>query len=276
VVLEHLTRLQALPTPEAAAAHPVEQVAAEFHLNRMALLGRRVGEMHRALCHASGDANFDPEPVGPADVAAWKDSVERDLDSTFARMEEALPSLAEPLRAQVAPLLAQRERLRERVRAFACESAGLVKTRFHGDLHLGQVLVAQDDFVIVDFEGEPERSLEERRAKSSVLRDVAGMVRSFSYAAHAALLKREPGSPANEAGAKALADWEAQARHYFLAGYAKATQGVASVPADPACFEGSLALFLLEKALYELRYELANRPDWVEIPLRGLIELAKT
>jgi maltose alpha-D-glucosyltransferase/alpha-amylase len=276
VVLEHLTRMQALPSPEAAAARPVEQVAAEFHLNRMALLGRRVGEMHRALCHASGDPSFDPEPVGRADVAAWKDSVERDLDATFALVDEAPPGLAEPVRAQVAALLAQRERLRERVRAFACESAGLAKTRFHGDLHLGQVLVARDDFVIVDFEGEPERSIEERRAKSSVLRDVAGMLRSFSYAAHAALLKREPGGAASEAGAQALADWEAQAKHYFLEGYSRATRDVASVPADPACFEGSLALFLLEKALYELRYELANRPDWVEIPLRGLIELAKT
>jgi maltose alpha-D-glucosyltransferase / alpha-amylase len=276
VILEHLARLQALPATDEAVQRPVEQVAAEFHLNRMALLGRRVGEMHRALCHASGDPAFDPEPVARADVEAWKAGVERDLDATFAMVDEALPRLAEPVRAQVAPLLARRERLRERTRAFTCESAGLAKTRFHGDLHLGQVLVAQDDFVIVDFEGEPERSLEERRAKSSVLRDVAGMLRSFSYAAHAALLRREPGAPANEAGVRAVADWEAQAKHYFLQGYAKATQGVASVPSDPECFAGSLELFLLEKALYELRYELANRPDWVEIPLRGLIELAKT
>jgi maltose alpha-D-glucosyltransferase/alpha-amylase len=150
-----------------------------------------------------------------------------------------------------------------------------MKTRYHGDLHLGQVLVAQDDFIIVDFEGEPERSLEERRAKASVLRDVAGMLRSFSYAAHAALLRREPTASLAEADLKALADWEASARRFFLEGYRRPTQGVASVPADAADFDAMLDLFLIEKPLYELRYEIANRPDWLEIPLRGLMELTQ-
>jgi maltose alpha-D-glucosyltransferase / alpha-amylase len=147
-----------------------------------------------------------------------------------------------------------------------------VKTRYHGDLHLGQVLAAQDDFIIVDFEGEPGRSLEERRAKTSVLRDVAGMLRSFSYAAHAAALRAKPGT-ITQAGTEALANWEREAIHYFLEGYAKAASGVPSVQADEASFRATLDLFLIEKALYELRYELANRPDWVEIPLRGILEL---
>jgi maltose alpha-D-glucosyltransferase / alpha-amylase len=145
-----------------------------------------------------------------------------------------------------------------------------VKTRFHGDLHLGQVLVAQDDFVIVDFEGEPGRPMEARRAKSSVMRDVAGMLRSFSYAGRAALLKREATRPD---GAEAVLAWEREATHYFLEGYAKASEGLASVPADPESFRSTLDLFLLEKALYELRYEIANRPDWIDIPLTGLTEL---
>jgi maltose alpha-D-glucosyltransferase/alpha-amylase len=151
-----------------------------------------------------------------------------------------------------------------------------VKTRFHGDLHLGQVLVAQDDFIVVDFEGEPARALDERRAKTSVLRDVAGMIRSFSYAAHAAALRREPGLAAEAAGLEALASWERDASHHFLEGYTKAMAGVASVPPDPESFRALLDLFLVEKALYELRYEIANRPDWIEIPLRGLLELART
>jgi maltose alpha-D-glucosyltransferase / alpha-amylase len=277
VILEHLSRVMAMPaTAPSSGAAPVETVAAEFHLNRMALLGRRVAEMHQALCRESGDPYFDPEPVEPADIAAWKAAVERELDATFDPMDAVLARLKEPVRVQLALLAAQRERLRGRIRAFECDPLGLVKTRYHGDLHLGQVLVAQDDFVIVDFEGEPERALEERRAKHSVLRDVAGMLRSFSYAAHAAALRREAGAAPSEAGTAALAAWEAQAKHYFLEGYAKASLGLASVPADPGCFSRAVELFLIEKALYELRYEIANRPDWVEIPLRGLLELART
>jgi len=279
VVCEHLGRLAAMPAPDPALAlaqAPVETVAAQFHLNRMALLGRRVAEMHQALCRTTGDPAFDPEPVTPADLAAWKSAVERDIEATFAAIDEAAPRMSETARAQVAPLTARRGRLLDRVRAVAATLEGVVKTRFHGDLHLGQVLVAEDDFFIVDFEGEPERSLEERRAKSCVLRDVAGMLRSFSYAAHAALLKREPGAAATEAGARALIDWEREARHYFLEGYCRSARGLASVPGDAASFKASLDLFLIERALYELRYEIANRPDWVEIPLRGLLEQTTT
>ncbi len=152
---------------------------------------------------------------------------------------------------------------------------GLVKTRFHGDLHHGQVLVAQDDFVIVDFEGEPARPVAERRAKSSVLRDVAGMLRSFGYAAHAAAQRRAAGEPATESGNKALVEWEQAAAQHFLLGYAKASGGLASVPADAGSLRTLLDLFLVEKALYELRYEAANRPDWIEIPLAGLLEIAQ-
>ena len=150
------------------------------------------------------------------------------------------------------------------------------QSRFHGDLHLGQVMAAKDDFVIVDFEGEPGRGLERRKQKGCVLRDVAGMVRSFSYAAHAALLKREPGAAGAEAAARALGDWERDAARHFIEGYLKAAQGLATVPSDPQVFHDLLELFLVEKAAYELRYEIAHRPDWIEIPLRGLLEMVKT
>ena len=143
----------------------------------------------------------------------------------------------------------------------------LAKSRYHGDLHLGQIIVAQDDFVIVDFEGEPARTLERRRQKSCVLRDVAGMLRSFSYAANAALGKRAPGGPALEAAARALG--------HFVEGYARSGSGVATIPAGESLFNELLELFLIEKAAYELRYEIAHRPDWVEIPLRGLLQMVK-
>jgi maltose alpha-D-glucosyltransferase/alpha-amylase len=161
------------------------------------------------------------------------------------------------------------------VRGIQANLEGLVKTRFHGDLHLGQVLAAQDDFIIVDFEGEPGRPLAERREKSSVLRDVAGMLRSFSYASHAALLRRNAPTELPEEGESVVATWEKDARHHFLEGYTKTAAGLASVPADGHSLGALLDLFLIEKALYELRYEIANRPDWIAIPLRGLLELSK-
>jgi maltose alpha-D-glucosyltransferase/alpha-amylase len=274
---QHLGRMIAAPAAAAAPApESADTVAREFHLGRMALLGRRVAELHRALAKPGGDPAFDPEPVTGADLAAWKATVLAELDRTFDVIEPTLASLPERTRLQVGPLLARRERLKDRVKAASPSVAGLVKTRFHGDLHLGQVLVAQDDFIIVDFEGEPGRSLEERRAKASVLRDAAGMVRSFSYAAHAAALRRSPGAGADEPVLQALAAWERDATHHFIEGYRKAAAGLACVPADTGSFRALLDLFLVEKALYELRYEIANRPDWVEIPLRGLLELATT
>jgi maltose alpha-D-glucosyltransferase/alpha-amylase len=275
LIHEHLTRKLDTPPPPGKAAPPgADTIAADFHLARMGLLGRRVAELHRALCVTTGDPAFDPEPFMLRDFEGWKDNVEAEIDATFMLVRNSQSSLSPEARAQVETLLETKDRLHERVRGLACQFEGLVKTRYHGDLHLGQVLVAQDDFVIVDFEGEPGRALAERRAKSSVLRDVAGMLRSFSYAAHSAILRRGAGVPA--AGAGALIEWERDASRHFLEGYSRAAAGLASVPADAASFKATLELFLLEKALYEMRYEIANRPDWMEIPLRGLMEIAKT
>jgi len=278
LTLQHLGRMLVLPQPKAAqgagAAEAAEAAATDFHLGRMALLGRRVGELHRALAARTGDPAFDPEPITARDVAAWKAAIEGELDASFKALEAALPTLKDAARADAARLAGRRERLRARIRAAALPE-GVAKTRFHGDLHLAQILVAQDDFVIVDFEGEPGRPVAERRAKSSVLRDVAGMLRSFGYAAHAARLKREPGAPPTDAALATVAEWQRGATHHFREGYLKATAGLGSVPADPAAFQATLDLFLIEKALYELRYELAQRPDWVAIPLHGLLELSE-
>ena len=274
LICQHLGRMLLAPETQGAdsGAH-AESAVAGFHLGRMGLLGSRVGELHRALAVASGDAAFDPEPVSRADLQGWKAAVAREIDETFHVIEATLPRMEAAKRARIEEFLARRDALHARVEALDARVEGLVRTRFHGDLHLGQVLVVQDDFIIVDFEGEPGRTLEERRAKSCVMRDVAGMLRSFSYAAHAAVLRREPGVPNPEAGVRALAEWEEESRHFFLEGYARATAGLASVPGDAASFAALLDLFLIEKALYELRYEIANRPDWVEIPLRGLLGL---
>ena len=149
-----------------------------------------------------------------------------------------------------------------------------LKTRFHGDYHLGQVLVAEDDFVIIDFEGEPARSLDERRARHSALKDVAGMLRSFDYAARtalAAVVDRRPDELA--VMAPPAEAWRRQAESAFLGGYLSAIDGCDACPRDAAERDALLRLFTLEKALYELRYELGNRPTWVGVPLGGLLNL---
>jgi maltose alpha-D-glucosyltransferase / alpha-amylase len=275
ITLQHLGNMVALPQPQAGVPEsPGEAAATDFHLGRMALLGRRLAELHRALCVKTGDPAFDPEPITQKDVSAWTKAIEREMEASFEALAAARESLDATARGEARALEARRERLRARVRATRAPRAAVMKTRFHGDLHLGQVLVAQDDFIIVDFEGEPGRPMSERRAKSSVLRDVAGMLRSFGYAAHAAQLRREPGAGPSQAALEAVAGWERDAAKHFREGYMRAGAGVASIPADPAEFQSLLDLFLVEKALYELRYELAQRPDWVLIPLRGLLELA--
>jgi maltose alpha-D-glucosyltransferase/alpha-amylase len=145
-----------------------------------------------------------------------------------------------------------------------------LKIRHHGDYHLGQVLVKRNDFIIVDFEGEPSRPLEERRAKHSPLRDVAGMLRSFSYAAAVALQQSRRQGPDPRVSA-ALARWQTETSSAFLDAYREQIRGTVSWPSDPRVAAQLIELFSLEKALYELRYELANRPDWVGIPLAAVL-----
>jgi maltose alpha-D-glucosyltransferase/alpha-amylase len=145
-----------------------------------------------------------------------------------------------------------------------------VKIRSHGDYHLGQVLKTSDGFTIIDFEGEPARPLAERRARQSALRDVAGMLRSLDYAAHAVAFELPPAE--RTAALRVLTAWEGEARRKFLAGYGEAVAGspVPLVPSSEGALLGACGAFELEKACYELRYERDNRPDWVAIPLAGI------
>jgi maltose alpha-D-glucosyltransferase/alpha-amylase len=149
-----------------------------------------------------------------------------------------------------------------------------MKTRLHGDYHLGQVLVAQNDFYILDFEGEPQRSLAERRIKMSPLKDVAGMVRSFDYAAWATVLRLLDYDPAGPEIVVGLAEqWRDAAVLTFMTGYDEVILGCASHPEKADDGNRLLELFLLEKALYEICYEAANRPTWLRIPIRGVLGL---
>jgi maltose alpha-D-glucosyltransferase/alpha-amylase len=238
-------------------------------------LGIRVAELHQAFAIESGDPDFQPEPVTAADVAGWKRQIESEAETTFGLLTNSESMLPPEQHARVQALLDQQEHLLSFISGFDLTAGStIMKTRFHGDLHLGQVLVAGDDFFIIDFEGEPARPFAQRRAKHSPLRDVAGMLRSFDYAAWSALFETGAGhvDQIKRLG-KPGVDWKHEASSAFMQGYRKTIEGCSSCPAAPETFARLLDLFVLEKALYEVRYELANRPSWLRIPVEGIMSL---
>src|SRR5262249_32563063 len=169
-------------------------------------------------------------------------------------------------------LSADRDILFRQIRTLIPDGVEAQKTRYHGDFHLGQVLAVKNDFFIIDFEGEPARPLIQRRRKSSPLRDVAGMIRSFDYASFTAVRQLAEARPAAEPAMARLAEaWRHRAVDGFRAAYRKAMRGCAAYPTSKSQARKMLTFFILEKAVYEVSYELANRPGWVDIPLRGVL-----
>jgi maltose alpha-D-glucosyltransferase/alpha-amylase len=242
-----------------------------------ATLGRRVAELHQALARGTADPDFRPERIVARDLAQWKRRVKARVHAAFSGLKAARPRLADDVRARVDLLIARREQVMKRLEALSPARVDAMKTRVHGDLHLGQVIVAQDDFYIIDFEGEPLRTLDERRARDTALRDVAGMVRSFDYAARARAIDRARNRPELLAQLLPLArDWAVQATEAFMAGYRTAIEGSPSWPSDAATAERLIELFALEKALYEVAYEAANRPDWLRIPVDGVLDMLES
>jgi maltose alpha-D-glucosyltransferase/alpha-amylase len=234
-------------------------------------LGRRIAELHRALARTGGGEEFDPEPVTNADLAALREGIQHESQVTLERLGRHLSNLPQAVRAQTEALLGRREELAARIKDLVPASLDTVKTRCHGDLHLGQVLVVENDVVVIDFEGEPARPLDERRAKQCPLVDVAAMVRSFHYAAANALELMSRDQPAEQGRlAEPIARWSLEMTQRFLTAYEKAAAGSPSFPKSPQQARDLIQLFTLQKALYEIRYELANRPSWVGIPVDGV------
>jgi maltose alpha-D-glucosyltransferase/alpha-amylase len=258
---------------EQSRTQPAPPDAHGGFLALMQTLGTRTAELHRALARPTGDAAFDPEAFTAGDLVDWKRRVLEEATATLAALEQRRDALPAPIRAETYSLLQGRERLIARIEKCVAPASGTIKTRFHGDYHLGQVLLSNHDFLIIDFEGEPGRPLSERRTKQSPLRDVAGMLRSFDYARSTALRHAAEGGRDLAVLQPLAAQWEHEVRGAFLAAYEKATRGT-DLYADFAEMRDLLELAELEKALYELRYELGNRPDWVPIPLRGILTLA--
>jgi len=238
-------------------------------------LAKRTAELHGALTTRTGNADFDPEPLAKADFDAYRQRALGEAQGTFALLKANIEQLSASDREKANVVLAQQERLQARLESCATDESQGQKIRIHGDYHLGQVLVTKNDFIIVDFEGEPGHSIEQRRAKQSPLRDVAGMLRSFSYVEHSAL--RSAAHDDVEFGklGPLAKGWATEVRAAFLGAYhEEASRHSLYVTLTPG--HGLVGLFELEKALYELRYELTNRPTWAGIPLQGILEWSAT
>ncbi len=246
----------------------------ETYLAAAELLGQRTAEMHLALASDASDPAFAPEPFTMESQQALEQSVNRLLVRVFSLLRDKVKYLPTEWRATGEKLAERESEIAARFNTALREPIRAMRTRIHGDYHLGQVLRTESDFVIIDFEGEPARSIEERRVKRSPLQDVAGMLRSFHYAAFAPLLgeERVAGDDVSRMGVWAEA-WNSWVADRYLAKYFATAKDASYLPATQAEIQTVLELHLLEKAIYELGYELNNRPTWVGIPLQGICKL---
>lgn len=244
------------------------------YLRYIAQMGRRIAEMHVALASRDDIADFRPEPVTAGDVSIWTDEIVARADNIASQLQRIRTTSSTPDRLLIDELLAKGKNLRLRLMQLARGATEILKIRHHGDLHLGQMLIVKDDIFIIDFEGEPRRPLPERRRKAPAARDVAGVVRSIDYSTTAALERALKIAP-DEHGklAMALHSWREQAVATFLAAYREYMNDPRLWPADEEAAGRLLDVFLLEKAFYEIEYEIAYRPDWVRVPLAGALRV---
>jgi len=252
-------------------------------LDAAELLGRRTAEMHLALSASESEPAFAPEKTTRGDLEAVAGQVEMQIRSALDALKSKFATLDDGTGDSAAILLSQKAKLLERSRAITKIEAAGERIRIHGDYHLGQTLRVKagsgedrlGDFILLDFEGEPARTLAERRGKQSPLKDVAGMLRSFSYAAFAGLKKyveEHPDAPVDYAHEWAKA-WQNAAGGEFLIAYRETIAAKPELLPGPAGTQKLLDAYLLEKASYELLYELNNRPQWLHIPIAGILNL---
>jgi maltose alpha-D-glucosyltransferase/alpha-amylase len=261
-----------------SSATELPEIAAQTvgaYLDSARLLGRRTAELHAALASDPDDPAFAPERISPQDQRSIYQSLNGIAMRSMELLRSQLNKLPEDAREEARQVLELEPRIAYTLRSFLARRLTTNRIRVHGDYHLGQVLYTGHDFVIIDFEGEPTRSLYERRLKRLALRDVAGMLRSFHYASQAALKSEhiEPEMlPRLQLWARFWVDCVSAS---FLKSYLTSAGTASFVPQSSEDLELQLTTMLLEKALYELRYELNSRPDWVRIPLRGILDLVK-
>ncbi|MBO0702537.1 MAG: phosphotransferase, partial [Candidatus Dormibacteraeota bacterium] len=231
----------------------------DLHLAR--LLGRRTAELHLALAAGVDDPSFVPEPTNAMAARSVYQSIRSQATQTMQVLRRQLKNLPEHLEPAAREVLAGESLLKEQLRSLLGRRIRATRIRCHGDYHLGQVLFTGTDFMIVDFEGEPARPLAERRLKRWAARDVTGMLRSFEYAGETAAARN---------AAESSRVWATRMGEAFENAYRELTWGSSFQPDDEDEYRLLRGIMLLEKTLYELRYELQYRPDWAGIPLRGL------
>jgi maltose alpha-D-glucosyltransferase / alpha-amylase len=241
------------------------------------LLGVRTAQLHVALSTTQDQPAFAPEPFTGADQRELVKSALDLIARTFESLRRQRARLPQDVQDEAAKVLTLEERLRERVSLLEGFKISAMRTRIHGDYHLGQVLFTGDDFVIIDFEGEPARPLRERRRKTSPLQDVAGMLRSFHYAAYAPLLAEISGREVTQEGLISLdfwaQYWQTWVSATFLKAYLRTSGSASSLPQSREELAVLLDVYVITKAVYELGYELNNRPRWLRIPLQGVSKL---
>ena len=243
-----------------------------------AMLGQRLGEMHALLARSSDNPDFGHVATTSDDTGEWARDIAEQVRESIDEALKAQDSLPENAAAELDWLAAHRKDVLQLVEQLARKSQGGIRIRVHGDLHLGQVLVVKGDAFFIDFEGEPSRSLQERRARHSPMKDVSGMLRSFDYAAALAIRdahSTDVSAQADKARSTIAAAYLEQTRRAFMVAYRLAAAEVPHAWADRDGENAALALFGIEKAAYEILYEAHHRPDWLNVPLRGLGELSR-
>jgi maltose alpha-D-glucosyltransferase/alpha-amylase len=265
---EDLVELSEKPAPQLARDH------VGIYLDSATTLGSRTAELHLALASATDDPAFAPEAVPTEDFQALLADFQEHASSVLDALKERVPYLPDDMLEIAAAVLSRRTRILDHFKALRAGTFRTWRTRVHGDYHLGQVLKVKTDFVILDFEGEPARPLPARRAKHSPLKDVAGMLRSFGYAAYSSLINFSARRAGDRASLEPWAQlWERCVAAEFLRAYRQTAQGAVFLPENIENFRKLLGIFLVDKALYEVLYELNARPDWVRIPLMGIMSL---
>jgi maltose alpha-D-glucosyltransferase/alpha-amylase len=260
-------------TEEEMPALVGETVGAFAEIARV--LGVRTAEMHVALASGPADSDFVQEAFTPFYQRSMYQSMRNLASNSFALLAQRLKS-EEEAPPEAAAVLKLEDTVLAKFREIVNRPLTSTRIRTHGDYHLGQVLYTGNDFMITDFEGEPARSLGERRLRRTALRDVAGMLRSFSYAVHSALKEREERGLPEERYERAHdwgRFWQVWVSSIFLGSYLEETRKAGLLTASAEEIDLLLSVSMLEKAVYELGYELNNRPDWLQVPLQGILEL---
>jgi maltose alpha-D-glucosyltransferase / alpha-amylase len=258
----------------AASENASESEEQAPYLRYMSQTGRRVAEMHLALAGSDEFDDFKPEPTRAADVQHWIEDAADRAERVFEALNQRRDTMREADRLLIDQVLAQRAGLYDRLSALLPLDIDGLNIRHHGDFHLGQMLIVKDDIFIIDFEGEPRRALAERRHKAPAARDVAGLIRSIDYSVTAALARALKVAP-DEHGklAAALSEWRDRSVAAFLAAYREIMTNARLWPADSFAVDRILNFFLLEKVFYEVEYELAHRPEWLRVPLTGMLRI---